>query len=223
VAEETYRAGRLEIVRMELGLVQTNTYLVAEVQSGAAVVIDPAWQGDRIARAASDRGWRIGSIWLTHAHFDHFAGAAGVSDAYDAPVPVALHPLDYPLWRTMGGAPLFGMPAFDPGPEPTIELADGMQLRLGEAVFHVRHTPGHTPGHVVFVGAEDGIVFSGDLIFRGGVGRTDLPGGSWDRLLESIQAAILPLPDETLLFSGHGPETTVGQERRTNPFLQLAG
>ncbi|MEJ2012497.1 MAG: MBL fold metallo-hydrolase [Anaerolineales bacterium] len=206
---------------MELGLAQTNTYLVGDSSSASAIVIDPAWQGDRIARAAADRGWRIGSIWLTHAHFDHFGGAAGVADAYDTPVPVALHPLDLPLWRAMGGAALFGMSAFDPGPEPTIELQAGMQLRIGGETFEVRHTPGHTPGHVIFVNQAIGVVFCGDLIFQQGVGRTDLPGGNWEALLASIREEILVLPDETRLFSGHGPATTVGEERRRNPFLEM--
>jgi hydroxyacylglutathione hydrolase len=222
VAVETYRFGTLEIVPMQLGMVQTNTYLVGDPESGSAIVIDPAWQGDRIARMAADRGWRIGTIWLTHAHFDHFGGAAGVADAYDVPVPVALHSLDQPLWRAMGGAALFGMSAFDPGPEPTIDLQHGTQLRLGGERFEVRHTPGHTPGHVIFVGSDLGAVFCGDLIFQHGVGRTDLPGGSWERLLESIRDEILTLPDMTMLFSGHGPATTVGEERRANPFLQMS-
>jgi len=223
VAEETYRLGAIEILRMELGMAQTNTYLVGDTASGTAVVIDPAWQGDRIARAASDRGWRIGSIWLTHAHFDHFGGAGGVADAYDVPVPVALHPLDQPLWRAMGGAALFGMNSFDPGPEPTIDLEQGMQLRLADQVFEVRHTPGHTPGHVIFVDLELEVVFCGDLIFLQGVGRTDLPGGSWGTLLTSIREEILTLPDDVQLFSGHGPATTVGDERRGNPFLEMNG
>jgi len=133
--------------------------------------------------------------------------------------PVALHPDDLPLWRFSGGAALFGLPHFDPGPEPTVSLAHGMHLSIGTHDIEVRHTPGHTPGHVVFYAPASNLVFCGDLIFYSGVGRTDLPGGSWETLLESIRTQVLTLPDPTRLLSGHGPETTVGRERRANPFL----
>ena len=218
---ETYSLEGFEVVSFELGMALTNSYLIGEPGGQHAVVIDPAWQGDRIARAAEDRGWRIGSIWLTHAHFDHFGGAAGVADAYDVPVPVALHADDQPLWRAMGGAAWFGYQSFDPGPEPTIELTHGMILSLGSAEFEVRHTPGHSPGHVILVAGQLAAVFCGDLIFQAGVGRTDLPGGSWDTLLKSIRDEILALPDDTQLFPGHGPPTTVGHERQSNPFLRM--
>ena len=208
----------LEIIPFVLGPVQTNAYLIADADTGAAVVIDPAWDGDVIVKEADRRGWRIGSIWLTHAHFDHLAGAAQVADLSSPPPPVALHPDDYPLWRAQGGAPLFGM-RIDPGPEPTIDLIHGQILHLGAYDFEVRHTPGHTPGHVIFYCAKGGVVFCGDVIFGGSIGRTDLPGGSYESLMHSIDSYILTLPDATRLLSGHGPETTVGEERLENPFL----
>ena len=209
--------GNLSVVRMVLGPVQTNAYLVGNSDTLEAVVIDPAWDGAAILQEAARHGWRISQIWLTHAHFDHFGGSAAVAD--ESRAPVALHPEDQPLWRFSGGAPLFGFPQFDPGPEPTISLEHGMILRLGDHEFEVRHTPGHTPGHVIFVARRSGLALCGDLIFQGGVGRTDLPGGDWETLLRSIREEILTLPDETQLLSGHGPETTVGAERRLNPFL----
>lgn len=219
--EKHYRLGAYEIIHFELGMALTNTYLIGEPGTDHAIVIDPAWQGDHIARVAADRGWRIGSIWLTHAHFDHFAGASGVTDAYDVPIPVALHQEDQPLWRAMGGAAWFGFKNFDPGPEPTIDLEQGMILKLGALEFEVRHTPGHSPGHVILVATDLEAVFSGDLIFQGSVGRTDLPGGNWDTLLQSVENEILTLPDAFQLFPGHGPPTTVGVERQSNPFLHL--
>jgi hydroxyacylglutathione hydrolase len=208
----------IEIVSFVLGPVQTNAYLVADGETGEAVVIDPAAEGEVILEEARRRGWRIGSIWLTHGHFDHLAGSAAVADGSSPPPPVAMHPDDYWLWRNEGGAPLFGM-RIDPGPEPTIDLFHGQILHLGKAVFEVRHTPGHTPGHVIFYCPSAEVVFCGDLIFRGSVGRTDLPGGDYNTLIHHIQEDILTLPEDTRLLSGHGPETTVGQERRSNPFL----
>lgn len=207
-----------EIVTLTLGPVQTNCYLIADPETKEAAVIDPAWDGKRIVQAARERGWRITNIWLTHAHFDHLGGAAEVADACDPPVPVALHPEDYWLWRNEGGAPLFGL-RIDPGPEPTIALAHGQVLRLGSSTLEVRWAPGHTRGHVMFYCAEEHVLFCGDVIFQGSIGRTDLPGGDYETLLASIRAQVLSLPDETRLLSGHGPESSVGQERRYNPFL----
>ena len=208
----------LEIVTLTLGPVQTNAYLIADPQTGEAAAIDPAWDGKIIAAEAERRGWRIGNIWLTHAHFDHLGGAGELADAVNPPPPVALHPDDYPLWRASGGAHLFGM-NIDPGPEPTVDLQAGMALRLGANRLEVRHAPGHTRGHVVFYCADAGVCFCGDVIFWGSIGRTDLPGGDYNTLIASIQAQILTLPDDTRLLSGHGPETSVGFERLHNPFV----
>ncbi|OGO18032.1 MAG: hypothetical protein A2Z14_15845 [Chloroflexi bacterium RBG_16_48_8] len=198
----------------------TNTYLIAEPIHPRAVVIDPAWNGDFILREAANRGWEIEQIWLTHGHFDHFGGAAQIANDSLSRIEVALHSADLPLWEAHGGASLFGFPAFDPGPKPTIFLEDGMQLNLGNFTFEVLHTPGHSLGHVVFLLEQERLVFSGDLIFMQSVGRTDLPGGSWETLLQSIKENILSLPDDYRLLPGHGSETTVGQERRSNPFLK---
>jgi len=216
---QEYRAGGLEIIGLTLGPAGTNAYLVGDPERRIAVAVDPAWDGKLIQAEAVRRGWRVTHIWLTHAHFDHFGGAGALSDASATPVPVALHPEDQPLWRMRGGATAFGFPDFDPGPEPTIALEHGMQMDLGRSRFEVRHTPGHTPGHVVFREQTAGLVFCGDLIFRGSVGRTDLPGGDSTALLASIQSEILSLPEATQLLAGHGPPTTVGEERRSNPFL----
>jgi len=220
---DVIQLGRLEIRSLALGPAATNAYLVADSASGVAVAIDPAWDGALIHAEAQRRGWRITHIWLTHAHFDHFGGAGAISDAYEGLIPVALHEKDHPLWRAGGGARAFGFPNFDPGPEPTIHLEHGMRMYLASSSFEARHTPGHTPGHMVFREREAGLVFCGDLIFRGSVGRTDLPGGDMTSLLRSIREEILTLPDSTRLFAGHGPSTTVGEERHSNPFLNSPG
>jgi glyoxylase-like metal-dependent hydrolase (beta-lactamase superfamily II) len=208
----------LEIVNFTLGPAQTNAYLVADSDSAEAAVIDPAWDGDIILAEARRRAWRIAHLWYTHAHFDHIGGAGAIADALN-PLPlVALHPADHVLWRAEGGAPLFGF-KIDPGPEPTIDLHQGQILQLGKTSFEVRFTPGHTLGHCILYVPEVGVCFCGDLIFRDSVGRTDLPGGDWETLLESIRTQVFSLPDDTRLLCGHGPETTVGREKHSNPFL----
>ena len=208
----------LEIVPFTLGPALTNAYLVADPDSKDAAVIDPSWDGHVILAEAQRRGWRIAHLWYTHAHFDHIGGAAEIADALN-PLPlVALHPNDHVLWRAGGGAPLFGF-RIDPGPEPTIDFVHGQILRLGNVQFEVRFTPGHTTGHCVLYCAQENVCFCGDLIFAGSVGRTDLPGGDWATLETSIRQQIYTLPDSTRLLSGHGPETTVGEEKRFNPFV----
>ena len=208
----------LEIVPFTLGPVQTNAYLVADSESHEAAVIDPAWDGQVILAEAQKRAWRIAHLWYTHAHFDHIGGAGAIADQLN-PLPlVALHPNDHVLWRAEGGAALFGF-KIDPGPEPTIDLSQGQILKLGSVEFEVRYTPGHTTGHCIFYVASSGVCFCGDLIFREGVGRTDLPGGDWETLVNSIKTQVFTLPDRTRLLSGHGPDTTVGEEKKYNPFV----
>jgi glyoxylase-like metal-dependent hydrolase (beta-lactamase superfamily II) len=208
----------LEILTLQLGPVLTNAYLVADVDTKEAVVIDPAWDGHLIIDAAEQRNWQIKGIWVTHAHFDHMGGTDEILNSLSDSVPVALHPGDLPLWQAQGGAPFFGI-RFESHKEPTVELSHGQVLSLGSYKVEVRHAPGHTRGHVMFYFAEANTLFSGDVIFQGSVGRTDLPGGDWDTLLKSIREQVLTLPDETKIYSGHGFETTVANEKKSNPFL----
>lgn len=211
----------LEIASFTLGPVKTNAYLVADPIFGDAAVIDPSWDGHLILAEAQKRRWRIAHLWYTHAHFDHIGGAGAIADGLN-PLPlIALHPADHVLWRAEGGAPLFGF-KIDPGPEPTIDLVQGQILRLGNIEIEVRFTPGHTPGHCIFYVPSAKVCFCGDLIFQNSVGRTDLPGSDWNTLVESIKSQVFTLPDDTRLLSGHGPETTVGQEKKFNPFVGLS-
>jgi len=210
-----------DIVSFTLGPAVTNAYLVADTDTQEAVVIDPAWDGEVILREAEKHDWRIAHLWYTHAHFDHIGGAAVIADGLN-PLPlVALHPLDHDLWKAGGGGQQFGV-KIDPGPEPTIDLNHGQILKLGKYEFEVRHTPGHTPGMCSLYVASESTCFCGDLIFRESVGRTDFPGGDWDTLVKSIHEHIFTLPDDTRLLTGHGPETTVGEEKRSNPFVGVA-
>ncbi|MFN3491829.1 MAG: MBL fold metallo-hydrolase [Anaerolineales bacterium] len=208
----------LEIVSFTLGPASTNSYLIADPETKEAAVIDPAWDGHIILKAAQDRNWRIGHLWYTHAHFDHIGGAAAIADELNPLPHVALHPDDHVLWRAGGGGAVFGL-NIDPGPEPTIDLTHGMILKLGSNQFEVRFTPGHTRGHCVLYVAKENICFCGDLIFNESVGRTDLPGGDFAALEKSIRGQIFTMPNETRLLSGHGPETTVGHEKQFNPFV----
>lgn len=208
----------VEIHPFVLGMVQTNTYLLGDDESKEAVVIDPADDGQAIVHAALNHQWVIKAIWLTHAHFDHIGGVEEIRQSTQSPISVGLHPEDLPLWRNQGGAALFGL-RFDTGAEPDFGFYHGQILNLGEYQFEVRHTPGHTPGHVVFYCPELAVCFCGDLIFQGSVGRTDLPGGDFHQLINSIHQNILTLPDKTRLLAGHGPETSVLIERLENPFL----
>ncbi|MBI5945443.1 MAG: MBL fold metallo-hydrolase [Chloroflexi bacterium] len=210
----------LEIISFTLGPAQTNAYLVADPETNEAAVIDPSWDGHIILAEAQKRGWRIGHLWYTHAHFDHIGGAAAIADSLNPLPHVALHPDDHVLWRAGGGGAKFGFD-IDPGPEPTIDFAQGMILKLGSNEFEVRHTPGHTRGLCVLYVAKENICFCGDLIFNGSVGRTDLPGGDFAALEKSIREQIYTLPDETVLLSGHGLQTTVGYEKIHNPFVGL--
>lgn len=208
----------LKIKNLILGPVQTNCYLISDTKTDFAVVIDPAWDGAEIFKTAERDGLKIVEIWCTHAHFDHLGGVADLCTKLSPRPKIALHKADFPLWQAQGGAPLFGLQV-DMGPQPDTWIENGQRFNLGEYEFEIRHTPGHTPGHVVFYCATESIVFCGDVIFQGSIGRTDFPGGDYHTLMESIKTQIMVLPDETRLLSGHGPETTVGEERLYNPFL----
>ncbi len=209
----------LQIRCLTLGPFETNTYLIADDQAGEAVVIDPAWDGPAILAETQSRGWRIGQIWITHAHFDHFSGVDAVSAGCTPPPSLALHPDDLPLWRAGGGSDWFGIPMHT-ATEPDVPLRAGQLVRAGQYQFEVRHTPGHSLGHVVFYCPGESVAFCGDTVFAGGIGRTDLPGGDEETLLASIHSQILTLPDETRLLCGHGVETTVGEEKHNNLFLR---
>lgn len=192
-----------------------NCYLLGAGETGEAVIVDPGEEGERFLREADSRGWRITEIWLTHAHIDHVLGVGTVAAATGAPI--RLHPADRPLYEAVPQqATWFGLDA-PTLPAPDHDLAAGDVVRVGSHSFAVRHTPGHAPGHVVFVG--DGVALVGDVLFAGSIGRTDLPGGDLDTLLASIARELLTLPDNTAVLPGHGPPTTIGTERSRNPFL----
>ncbi len=209
----------LSILTTILGPLENNTYLLVDETSGECAMVDPSFNAARIAADAHLRGWRLSQIWLTHAHFDHICGVPNVVEAATPAPRIYLHPADLDLYHKGGLADLFGM-RFSPPAQEVELLSQAQMLELGSSVIEVRHTPGHSPGHVVFHLKEEAIVLCGDLIFQGGIGRTDLEGGDQDVLFESIAAEILTLPPETRLLSGHGGETTVGDELMWNPYFR---
>lgn len=208
----------LEVVTLPNGQFAENCYLVADSRTREAVVIDPGEDAPTFLEELQKRSWALQGIWLTHAHIDHIMGVGAVHAATGAPI--HLHPLDRPIYDALPEyGSWLGMKLERP-PVPQHELYPEQVLRLGAFEFTVRLTPGHSPGSVSFLGP--GMIFGGDVLFSGSVGRTDLPGGDAGTLLTSIQTCFLSLPDSTVVYSGHGPATTVGVERLTNPFLTEA-
>ncbi len=187
-----------------------------ETMSGA--VIDPGGELERIRAAADRLGVRLEQILLTHAHIDHAGGAGALARQLAAPI-IGPHPGDR-FWidALAQQSVMFGLPAAEVF-APTRWLADGDSVRVGNVEFAVRHCPGHTPGHVVFHNAEARRVFVGDVLFAGSIGRSDLPGGDHDTLIASIVERLWPMGDDTVFVPGHGPESTFGRERRSNPFV----
>ncbi len=205
----------LDVITVPNGQFAENCYLVADTVRREAVIIDPGEEPDVFLAELNTRAWTLSGIWLTHAHIDHVLGVGVVKARTGAPI--LLHPDDRPLYDAAGTqAEWYGL-RLDPLPAPDRPLVHGDSVHVGRFTFEVRHTPGHSPGSVSFVG--NGMVFGGDVLFVGSVGRTDLPGGDMPTLLQSIHRHLMTLPDSTVVRSGHGPETTIGVERLTNPFL----
>jgi glyoxylase-like metal-dependent hydrolase (beta-lactamase superfamily II) len=202
--------------QLPVGMTETNCYIAGCEESGEGVVIDPGDEAERILAQVKALGLKIKYVLNTHAHFDHIMANGALVEATGAPL--ALHPLDLPLLRQYGGAGFFGLEA-PLSPEPDLELAEGDTISFGNYTLQVLFTPGHTLGHVSFYEARAGVIFDGDVLFAGGIGRTDLPGGDYETLLTSINEKLMVLPDETVVCSGHGPLTTIGQERASNPWL----
>ena len=205
------------IRRLEVGPLSTNCYLVGCPETQQGVVIDPGGHPDRILAAIKESGLTILYVLNTHCHFDHIGANAKLVGATGAPL--ALHRLEIPILESHGGASWFGVPV-DASPQPSVELEGGQKLQIGSLAMQVLHTPGHTPGGVTFYLPEAAAAFDGDLLFNSGVGRTDLPGGDWETLLRSIRDVLFALPDETTIYPGHGPQTTVGEEKRSNPYVR---
>jgi hydroxyacylglutathione hydrolase len=193
-----------------------------------AVVIDPGDDAERIVAALDERGLQLQSIALTHAHLDHVGGVAALKGLRPE-AEIVLHAADEPLYYGLPEQPAWlGVPRaqwralgfeYDAPPQVDRHWVDGEVFAVGSLSFQVLHCPGHTPGHVVLFEPTERVVFVGDCLFAGSIGRTDLPGGSYEQLMDSLTNKIIPLGDDIMVCSGHGARTTIGRERQTNPFL----
>lgn len=201
----------MEILTFPVTPFFVNCYVVKS--GGEAVVIDPGDVTRDLSHALANTSVRM--IVNTHCHCDHCGGNAAL--VRDTHAPLAIHEEDLPLLRAVEvQGQMFGI-SVTPSPMPDQYLTEGDTLTVGSVELKVLHAPGHSPGHIMLLG--DGFVFAGDVLFAGSIGRTDLPGGDYHQLMRSIQSKLLTLPDATVVYPGHGPATTIGEERRHNPFL----
>jgi hydroxyacylglutathione hydrolase len=197
---------------------QQNCSILWCARTKQAAIVDPGGDLPKLRAAIARLGVTLQQIWLTHAHIDH-AGATGTLSREDGLPIVGPHPGDQ-FWidGLAQQAQMFGFPRAEPF-APTRWLADGDTVTVGDCTLDVRHCPGHTPGHVVFHSAQAQRAFVGDVLFAGSIGRTDFPGGDHDTLIDSITRRLWPMGDDTVFVPGHGPESSFGRERRSNPYV----
>lgn len=204
------------IEQLEVGPIMANCYILGCEETGKAAVVDPGDDADRILRLLADRKLTVAAIVNTHGHFDHVGGNQRLKAATDAPL--MIHAGDAPMLKRLAAdASMFGLSAENsPAPDRTVDEGDSVEF--GKLSLTVLHTPGHSPGGIALRG--DGCVFVGDTLFAGSIGRTDLPGGNYETLIRSVREKLFVLPDDTRVFCGHGPETTIGREKKHNPFFR---
>jgi hydroxyacylglutathione hydrolase len=209
----------IRIHGLAVGPFQSNCYIVWCDETNEAVIVDAGDEGDRILATVTELGVDVKAVINTHAHIDHVSGLATVIDALQ--VPVFMHADEMEIYAAVGEhAAMFGL-----SPPRQVEihahLTEGETVNIGNLTAEVVVAPGHSPGSVClgFWNESPPHLISGDVLFRGSIGRTDLPGGDYDTIIESLRTRFVPMPDDTIVFSGHGPTTTIGEEKKSNPFL----
>jgi hydroxyacylglutathione hydrolase len=217
---ESPRQGEPQIERITVGALEANCYLVLCPQTCEALLVDPGAEPEVILAAVGKSGAHIKMVLHTHGHFDHIGASEAVLAGLPESTPLAAHPADGYLYEleNRGMGAMFGYPLPETPAMPDVALADGQTLEIGTLRLEVVHTPGHTPGSICLVVGGD--CLSGDTLFRRGIGRTDLLGGDEEAIYESIATRLYPLPAELQVYPGHGEATTIGEERRLNPFVR---
>jgi len=199
-----------------VGSLETNCYIIYCEETLECAVMDPGAEPEKIFRVIDEKNLQPVILINTHGHVDHVGANRDVKDKYD--IPLLIHSADAPMLKSILQSGLSFFLGAKASPPPDRFLEEGDEVKIGTNSLKTIHTPGHSPGSLCFV--QDGLLFSGDTLFFGGVGRTDLPGGSWEKMMDSIRNKVLTLSDETIVFPGHGQHTTVGQERNMNPFIR---
>jgi hydroxyacylglutathione hydrolase len=203
---------------LTVGPFQENCYVIGDEETLEGAVVDPGDEAVRIALAVEQTNLEIGRILITHAHIDHVGAVAALANEYACPV--LMHAEAEPMLEQLPTQAMMMGLRFGKVPSVDHYLEDGQVLEVGGLELEARYTPGHAPGHLAFYAESEAVVFAGDALFAGSVGRTDLFGGNMEVLMRSINERLMTLPDETQVFPGHGPQTTIADERRHNPFLQ---
>jgi hydroxyacylglutathione hydrolase len=203
--------------KLTVGPFQENCYIVGDEATGTGALFDPGDEATRIALAVEQTNLEISQIIITHAHIDHVGAVTPLVDEYACPV--LMHREAEPMLRQLPSQALMMGVRFGKVPNVDGCIEDEQVVRVGDLSFTALYTPGHAPGHLAFYSVAEGVVISGDALFAGSVGRVDLPGGSMEVLMRSINERLLTLPNNTVVLCGHGPETTSGEERAHNPFL----
>ncbi|MBN1937750.1 MAG: MBL fold metallo-hydrolase [Anaerolineae bacterium] len=205
-----------------VGQIETCCYVVGDRAGGTGMIVDPGGNAGRILQVVDKHDVQIRYVVNTHGHFDHILANEDVLDTLRAnqttPPQLVAHPNAVPLLAQAGGAAWFGIAA-RPGPAPDLLAQEGDELAVGSLRWQILHTPGHSPGSICLYCAAENTLFSGDVLFRRGIGRTDLPGGDFDTLIGSIEDKLFALPDTTRVYPGHGQPTTIGEEKRGNLFV----
>lgn len=213
----------LEVLSLTFNAVQENTFLVYDDETRETIIFDPgcysSTEEQRLLETIKKHGLRPTQLINTHCHFDHIFGNAFVKETFG--LKLGIHPLEQPILEM---APLivstYGLPPMTASPPPDYFINEGDEVNLGQYTFRVFHCPGHSPGSLCFYQPASGFVIGGDVLFRNSIGRTDLPGGDLQTLLGAIVTKLFPLPENTVVYPGHGPTTTIGHERENNPFIK---